>query len=69
MGKTISPSAKKVRSVGSEIIEALENAVAYAKGDHGKGRAHQVLVARESMSGRCGVSWAYRRAILPKHSG
>jgi len=44
MGKTISPSAKKARSVGSEIVEALQNAVAYAKGDHSKGRAHRVLV-------------------------
>ena len=30
--------------MGSEIIEALENAVAYAKGDHSKGRAHRVVV-------------------------
>jgi putative transcriptional regulator len=44
MGKTISPSAKKARSVGSEIVEALQNAVAYAKGDHSKGRPHRVLV-------------------------
>ena|ERR1700722_13870485 len=44
MGKTVSPSRKKVPSVGSEIIEAMQNAVAYAKGDHGMGRAHAVLV-------------------------
>src|SRR5271165_5433471 len=44
MGKTISPNAKKTRSVGSEIVEALQNAVAYAKGYHSKGRAHRVLV-------------------------
>ena len=44
MRKTISPRAKKVRSVGSEIVEALQNAVAYAKGDLSKGRAHRVLV-------------------------
>jgi len=37
-------SLKKARSVGSEIVEALQNAVAYAKGDHTKGRAHRVLV-------------------------
>jgi len=33
---------KKARSVGSEIIEALHNAVAYAKGDHSKGRTHRI---------------------------
>ncbi len=44
MEKAISPSAKKARPVGSEIVEALQNAVAYAKGDHSKGRAHRVRV-------------------------
>ena len=34
----------KARSVGSEVIEALQNAVAYAEGDKSKGRAHQILV-------------------------
>lgn len=34
----------KARSVGSEVIEALHNAVAYAKGETTKGRAHRVLV-------------------------
>src|SRR5580658_4308066 len=43
MEKSINPSAKKARSVGSEIVEALQNAVAYAKGDHSKGRAHRVV--------------------------
>jgi putative transcriptional regulator len=33
----------KARSVGSEVIEALQNAVAYV-GDKSKGRAHQILV-------------------------
>jgi putative transcriptional regulator len=44
MRKAVSPSNKKSRSVGSEIIEALQNAVAYAKGDATKGRAHRILV-------------------------
>lgn len=44
MEKSINRSTKKTRSVGSEIVEALQNAVAYAKGDHSKGRAHRVLV-------------------------
>ena len=44
MEKTNRASGKKARSVGSEIIEALQNAVAYAKGDHSKGRAHRILV-------------------------
>ena len=34
----------KARSVGSEVIEALQNAVAYAEGDKSKARAHQILV-------------------------
>jgi putative transcriptional regulator len=34
----------KARSVGSEVVEALHNAVAYAKGEATKGRAHRVLV-------------------------
>jgi putative transcriptional regulator len=44
MGKAISPSRKRSMSVGAEIVEALQNAVAYAKGDQSKGRAHRVLV-------------------------
>jgi putative transcriptional regulator len=43
MGKRINPSRKEASSVGSEIVEALQNAVAYAKGDHSKGRAHRVV--------------------------
>jgi putative transcriptional regulator len=44
MGKTVSARVGKSRSVGSEIVEALQNAVAYAKGDRSKGRAHRVPV-------------------------
>lgn len=44
MGKTNRTKGKKARSVGSEIIEALHNAVAYAKGDNGKARTHRILV-------------------------
>jgi len=44
MRKAASPIRKKSRSVGSEIIEGLQNAVAYAKGDTTKGRAHRILV-------------------------
>lgn len=45
MGKQVSTNTKKnVRSVGSEIVEALQNAVAYARGDQSKGRAHQIPV-------------------------
>lgn len=43
MGKSDSSRAK-TRSVGSEIIEGLRNAVAFAKGDNRKGRVHRVLV-------------------------
>jgi putative transcriptional regulator len=42
MGKRV--STKKARSVGSEIVEALHNAVAYAKGDQTKGRIHRVTI-------------------------
>jgi putative transcriptional regulator len=44
MGKTNRTNGKKARSVGSEIIGALHNAVAYAKGDSSKGRTHRILV-------------------------
>jgi putative transcriptional regulator len=44
MGKPVGPGQKKPASVGAEIVEALQNAVAYAKGDRSKGRAHRVLV-------------------------
>ncbi len=43
MGK-IKSSRAKVPSVGSEIIEGLRNAVAFANGDNGKGRVHRVMV-------------------------
>src|ERR1700685_1507412 len=36
--------SKKIRSVGSEIIEALSNAIVYAKGEKTKARAHRILV-------------------------
>jgi putative transcriptional regulator len=42
--RLISSRLKKSRSVGSEIVEALQNAVAYAKGDQSKGRPRQILV-------------------------
>jgi hypothetical protein len=54
MKKTMNQNAKKARSVGSETVEALQNAVAYAKGDHSKGRAHRVLVPPRIMSNRSG---------------
>jgi putative transcriptional regulator len=44
MEKVSRTSSAKARSVGSEIIEALQNAVNYAKGESSKGRAHRVLV-------------------------
>jgi putative transcriptional regulator len=44
MRKAVSPRNNKSRSVASEIVEALQNAVAYAKGDATKGRAHRILV-------------------------
>jgi putative transcriptional regulator len=44
MGKTGSSPRKKSTSVGSEIVEALQNAVAFAKGDSSKGRSHRVPV-------------------------
>lgn len=43
MGKTKSSRAN-APSVGSEIIEGLQNAVAFAKGGHRKGRVHRVVV-------------------------
>ena len=43
MRKAVGPPRKKSRSVGSEIVEALENAVVYAKGDTAKGRTHRIL--------------------------
>src|SRR5580658_9884886 len=54
MKKTINRSAKKARSVGSEIVEALQNAVAYAKTDHSNGRAYRALVPSRIMSNRSG---------------
>jgi putative transcriptional regulator len=44
MEKVSRTSKTKARPVGSEIIEALQNAVAYAKGETSKGRAHRILV-------------------------
>jgi putative transcriptional regulator len=44
MEKVSRTSSAKARSVGSEIIEALQNAVNYSKGESSKGRAHRVLV-------------------------
>jgi putative transcriptional regulator len=44
MGSTNRANGNKARSVGSEIIAALHNAVAYAKGDNSKGRTHRILV-------------------------
>ena len=41
-------SRAKAPSVGSEIIEALENAVAFAKGDSSKARVHRVIVPPRS---------------------
>lgn len=43
MGKTKSSRAK-TPSVGSEIIEGLQNAVAFAKGNRSKGRVHRIIV-------------------------
>lgn len=43
MEKTKS-SRPKTPSVGSEIIEGLQNAVAFAKGESSKGRVHRVIV-------------------------
>lgn len=40
----IKRTSQKKDSVGSEIIAALQNAAAYAKGDKTKGHAHQILV-------------------------
>jgi putative transcriptional regulator len=45
MEKVSRTSRAKARSVGSDIIEALQNAVTYAKGESSKGRAHRILVA------------------------
>lgn len=37
-------TSQKEGSVGSEIIAALQNAAAFAKGDGSKGRVHRILV-------------------------
>lgn len=44
MGR-IKSSRAKAPSVGSEIIEGLNNAVAFAEGDTRKGRVHRVIVS------------------------
>jgi hypothetical protein len=66
---------KKARSVGAEIIEALHNAVAYAKGDNGKGRTHRMILllgalhksklpSRQSRGGN--VPFPHHRTKMPR---
>ena len=66
---------KKARSVGSEIIEALHNAVAYANGDNRKGRTHRMILllgalhksklpSRQSRGGS--VPFPHHRTKMPR---